>query len=126
MRRLYGALVVLFIAVGLMITGFLVNTHTAQAVLADLQEAYSYARNGDTDRAKNSLTSARQRWDERLDTMLLFESHGRLDEIEEALHKAQDYLDRRELSLFLAECSSAALLTEHFISVEYPYWNNIF
>lgn len=126
MSRLYGALIVLGVVIVLTASGFWINTQTAKEVLASLESAYDAAKEGDMDAAKTELEKAQQKWDEKMETMLLFISHGRLDRIEEAIHQSYDYLDSQERSLFLAECSAAILQTEHLIHTEYPYVNNIF
>ena len=126
MSRFWGALGVLGIIAALTVSGFRINTGTAHQVLEKLENAYDLARDGDMDSARVQLETAQQIWDEKIETMLLFISHGRIDRIEEAIHQAYDYLDSRERSLFLAECSTAILQTEHLIHVEYPYVNNIF
>ena len=61
-----------------------------------------------------------------METMLLFISHGKLDEIEKTINTACSYIKSREISLYKAECISAHLLIDNFKNVEYPNINNIF
>lgn len=126
MYRLYGALGVLLSVVVLITAGYMLNTKTADKMLALLNEAYQLADAGEMTEAKKRVEQAKNELDSKIEGMLLFVSHGRLDRIEEAINKAYEYIDKNDLSLFMAECSSAILMTEHFINVENPYINNIF
>lgn len=126
MYRLYGALAVLGIAVCLITTGFIINTQTADKVLNELEASYTLAKQGDVEGAKSKIEAAKNEWDKNMETMLLFVSHGRLDQIEASINTAYNYAEQKDISMFLAECSYAKLLTEHFMDVEYPYINNIF
>lgn len=126
MYRLYGALAVILSAVVLIAAGYVLNTRTADRLLSALDESYTLAEAGDISSARERILSAKKELDNRLELMLLFVSHGRLDEIEETVNKACEYIEHDELSLFMAECSTAILMTEHFINVENPYISNIF
>lgn len=126
MNRLLGALAVLIAVIITVTTGFFINTHTASTVNQLLLESIDYANHGDINNAKLSLEKAKQQWDNRMETMLLFVSHGKLDQIEETINVADSYIKSNEISLYLAECTTARLLIDHFRNVEYPNINNIF
>lgn len=126
MRRLYAALGVLALIVAIVTTGFIINTRTAESILKKLELAYSSAESGNVNYAREVFSKAKKEWSDNVETMLLFISHGRIDRIDEAFDSAETYLKNNDISMFLAECSTARLLTEHFIDVEYPYINNIF
>ena len=81
---------------------------------------------GDIEKARKIFREAKKEWSDNVEIMLLFISHGRIDRIDEAFDSAETYLKNDDIIMFLAECSTARLLTEHFIDVEYPYINNIF
>ncbi len=81
---------------------------------------------GNKERAKNELEKAIREWEKNMETMLIFVSHGKLDQIEEAINIADSYLQNGEINLFYAECQRAATLLDHFENVEYPNINNIF
>lgn len=126
MNRLFGALAVLAGVLLIVITGFCINTSTAASVEALLTESLSYARHGNTTQAASSLKKAKNLWDHHMETMLLFVSHGKLDQIQETINIADSYIKSNEISLYLAECTTAKLLIDHFKNVEYPNINNIF
>ena len=126
MRRLYAALGVLALIAAIVTTGFIINTRTAESILEQLNSAYDSAENGNTENAKEIFSKAKKEWSDNVEIMLLFISHGRIDRIDEAFDSAETYLKNDDIIMFLAECSTARLLTEHFIDVEYPYINNIF
>ncbi len=126
MYRLYGALAVFGIALCIITTGFIIDTRTADKVIRELDSSYELAKNGDIEGAKRKIEAAKSEWDNNMETMLLFMSHGRLDQIESSINTAYNYIKSNEISMFIAECASARLMTGHFIDVEYPYLNNIF
>ncbi len=126
MNRFFGALAVLFASLITVITGFCINTNTAASVNALLSESVSYAQNNHIPQAKLSLQKAKNLWDSQMQTMLLFVSHGKLDQIEETINIADSYIKSNEISLYLAKCNTAILLIDNFKNVEYPNINNIF
>lgn len=126
MKRLVISLVVLALVIGVGITGLIINTGTAKSVMEKVNISKEYAMNDNTEQAKKELESAIDEWEKRMETMLLFVSHGKLDQIEESINIAYSYLEHDEMSLFYAECQRAATLIDHFESVEYPNINNIF
>lgn len=126
MRRLYVALGVLALIAAIVTTGFIINTRTAESILEQLNSAYNSAESGDIEKARKIFREAKKEWSDNVEIMLLFISHGRIDRIDEAFDSAETYLKNDDIIMFLAECSTARLLTEHFIDVEYPYINNIF
>lgn len=91
-----------------------------------VQTAQQYALDGNIENAKKELSEAMNEWEKKIEIMLLFVSHGKLDEIEEAINIANSYIHYDEIPLFYAECQRASTLLDHFKSVEYPSINNIF
>ena len=126
MKRLSISLVILAIVIGIGITGFIINTNTAKSVIEKVNTSKKYALENNIEQAKKELALAIDEWEENMETMLLFVSHGKLDQIEEAITIAYSYLEHDEMSLFYAECQRAATLINHFENVEYPNINNIF
>ena len=126
MNRLFGAFGVLAGVIVIIISGFFINTNTAQNVGNLLALSMEYAEKGDIQNAEISLEKAKNQWDINMETMLLCISHGRLDEIEKTINTACSYIKSREISLYKAECISAHLLIDNFKNVEYPNINNIF
>ena len=126
MNRLFGAFAVLAGVIIIVVSGFFINTSTARNVGNLLSLSMEYAEKGDIKNAENSLEKAKNQWEKNMETMLLFISHGRLDEIEKTINTACSYMKSREISLYKAECISAYLLIDNFRNVEYPNINNIF
>ena len=126
MNRLFGSFAVLAGVIIIITSGFFINTNTAQNVGNLLALSMEYAEKGDIQNAEISLEKAKNQWDINMETMLLFISHGRLDEIEKTINTACSYIKSREISLYKAECISAYLLIDNFKNVEYPNINNIF
>ncbi len=126
MNRLLAALGVLAAVIVTVTTGFWFNTDTADTVNSLLLESMSHARRGEREEAAVFLERARNEWEDHMQMMLLFVSHGKLDQIEQTINAACSYLDSDEMALCLAECSTARLLIRNFANVEYPTLNNIF
>lgn len=118
MRRLYGALAVLFICAVVVITGYSINTGVAGYVFDSITKAEHLCRSGDRDLAKKAVYDAEKHWSENLDIMLLFVSHGKADEIESTLAKAKSYYDSGSTDMFLASCKQAQTELKHFIEAE--------
>lgn len=126
MYRLYGAFGVLAVILVLITTGFIINTKTANEASVGIERAAAEAKNGSIPRATETIRKTRERWSKKMEIMLLFDSHGRVDDIEKSLLLAESYIENHELHHFLAECSVAKLMTDHFLGFEYPELNNIF
>ncbi|MDD6490352.1 MAG: DUF4363 family protein [Clostridia bacterium] len=126
MKRLIGTIVIFLIIAGIAATGFFINTRTADMVMEKVQKSQQYAIDGNIENAKKELAEAIDEWEKKIEIMLLFVSHGKLDEIEEAINIANSYIQYDEVPLFYAECQRASTLLDHFKSVEYPSINNIF
>lgn len=125
MYRLYGAIGVLCCVLVLIFTGFYINAHTAAYVQDKLRESYDDLKNGDLSSAKNNLSLAQQEWEDKSQCILLFVSHGKADDIEEAINTAVAFLDNGQQAFFYESCSKAILLLDHFKNEEYPEINNI-
>ena len=126
MNRLFGALTVLAGIIVIILSGFFINTDTAGTVEKFLSRSMDYAEKNDIPHAKAELEKALHEWNDNMDTMLLFISHGRLDEIEQSLNTAYAYIKNNDISMYTAECTRAFLMTDNFKSVEFPTVNNIF
>ena len=126
MNRLFGALAVLAGVIIIILSGFFINTNTAGTVEKFLSRSMDYAEKNDIPHAKAELEKALHEWNDNMDTMLLFISHGRLDEIEQSLNAAYAYIKSNDISMYTAECTRAFLMTDNFKSVEFPTVNNIF
>ena len=125
MNRLFGALTVLAGIILTVTAGFFINTETAENVCRYLSLSMDYAENGDIQNAKTELEKALGEWNDNMDTMLLFISHGRLDEIEQALNTGYSFIKNSDITMYFGECTRAFLMTENVKNVEYPSINNI-
>ncbi len=125
MHRIYSAVVILIITAATIVFGFVINTSASKSVTDKVGSAESYALIGDVDGAKKEIKSALDEWQGKMEIMLIFISHGRLDRIEESLNNANTYIEFGEINAFTAECRKAEILLEHFHAAEYPTVNNI-
>lgn len=125
MNRLIGAFIVLGLIIAISTAGFLINTKTANSVKTKIENSIEFADKGELSKARSTLDNAIDEWERHIETMLLFESHGKLDEIEETINIAKSYIIKGEYNLFYMECNLAATLLDHFESLEYPNINNI-
>ncbi len=125
MHRIYSAIIILAVTIAVIMFGFTINTTTSRSVSDKVELAESYAVGGDTVNAKNAIKAAVSEWQGKMETMLIFVSHGRLDQIEESLNNANTYIEFGELKAFSAECRKVKILIKHFYDLEYPTINNI-
>ncbi len=125
MQRLIGAFCVIALIATIGTSGFLINTNTAGSVKSKIEKSVKFADNGENKKAKKELDGAINEWNKNIEIMLMFESHGKLDEIEETINIAQSYINKKEYNMFYAECNHAVTLLEHFQNLEYPNITNI-
>ena len=126
MNRLWGTLTVLLIVIITVTTAFFINTNTAYSVSELLSQSIASAENGNIQNAEISLKKAKSQWDSKMDIMLLFVSHGKLDQIEQTVNIAYSYIKSNDISNYMAQCQNARLLINNFREVEYPDIKNIF
>ncbi len=126
MRRLIGAFAVLGLVAAVGATGFAVNVHTANSVKYKLEQSVESAQKGEMKTALKQIDDAKNEWEKMMEIIMLFESHGKVDEIQETIGTAALYLDRSEKNMFYAECNLAGMRLQHFSDVEYPNIINIF
>ena len=126
MNRLWGALTVLLIVIITVTTAFFINTNTAYSVSRLLSQSIDSAEKGDITSAGIFLQKAKSQWDRKMDIMLLFVSHGKLDQIEQTVNIAYSYIKSNDISNYMAQCQNARLLINNFREVEYPDIKNIF
>ncbi len=125
MNRIIGTIIILIITIALVTTEFVINTNTASSVNEKIYNADIIASNGRVDEAEYNMNEALKEWDDHSQSMLLFYSHQKPDEIEESIHKAKSYLDSEEMSLFHAECKLILIRLKQFNDLEYPSIKNI-
>ena len=126
MNRIFGAFIVLIIVIVTVTTAFSINTNTASSVSRLLSESIDSAEKGDIQSAGLFLQKAKYEWDTKMDIMLLFVSHGKLDQIEQTVNIAYVYIKSNDISNYMAQCQNARLLINDFREVEYPDIKNIF
>ncbi len=125
MYRLYGAIAVMVIMLTTAGIGFYWNTNASNQVLIHLSEAYELVEAGQIESGQKALAEAAHQLTQHIDTMYLFVSHRKLDEIEQAMKKAEVSLERKEITAFLIFCKSAIELTQDFKNTEFPSFKNL-
>lgn len=126
MHRIAGAIVLFLLTIVLVISGFTINTKTSASVNQKIASAAEACRQEQLGQAQKQAASALKEWNDNKETMLLFVSHGRLDQIEESLNIACSCIDAGDTDLFMAECTRIEVYLKHFNDLEYPTINNIF
>ncbi len=126
MHRLISTVIIFILTLLIITAGFAINTRTTNSINEKINTAIELNTYGEIEDAKNIIQTAIDEWDNHIETMLLFESHGKLDQIEESLKIAQMYIKNGETEMFNAECKRASILIDHFNSLEYPTIYNIF
>lgn len=125
MYRLYGALAVLAAVVLISFTGFYINKTTSDKIIGCLESSSELAKQGRADEAKQNINEAQKLLHSRLETMFLFVSHRKLDEIEQCIDKAKTYLDNSDYTSYYVYCSNALELIRDYRNTEYPTIYNI-
>lgn len=126
MNKVWVAVAVLILVLGISITGMILNINTASDMTEFINETRNYVEKEDFNTAVQTIEDAVEELDKRMEWMLIFVSHGKLDEIEETILVARSFLKNKEIPEFMAECERALAMLNHYREVEYPYFNNIF
>lgn len=126
MNKVWIAAAVLVLVLGISITGMILNINTASDMTEFIKETRNYVEKDDFNTAAQTMETAVEELDNRMKWMLVFVSHGKLDEIEETILVAQSFLKNKEIPQFMAECERALSMLDHYREVEYPYFNNVF
>lgn len=126
MSRIWSAVVVFAVIIIVITTGFIFNTKSVDSVSEKVNSALAYSKSGDKENAKKNMESAVEEWNGKMNTMLLFMSHDKLDQIDESLNIADTYITSGDTAMFNAECKRTSILLQHFYDLEYPTVYNIF
>lgn len=126
MHRIISTIFISILTLFIVVVGFTINTRTTNSINENITAAMNLKNNGDSEGAKRELQKAIDEWDHTIEIMLLFESHGKLDRIEESLKLSEMYLQNGNTNMFNEECKRASILIEHFNDLEYPTIYNIF
>ncbi len=125
MYRIGSAAVIFIITVTIVTAGFLINTRTASQVTDTINSAVVAANNNDTEKALSVFRNALDIWKSNNSIMLLFMSHGKIDQIDESVNIACTYIENGDLDMFRAESKRSLVLLRHFNDLEYPSFTNI-
>ena len=126
MSRIWSAVVVFAVIIIVITTGFIFNTKSVDSVSEKVNSALAYSKSGDKENAKKNMESAVEEWNSKMNTMLLFMSHDKLDQIDESLNIADTYITSGDTAMFNAECKRTSILLQHFYDLVYPTVYNIF
>lgn len=125
MNRTKGAMLILFITLFIVVSGFVINTKTTSSVSRKITLASQRIDENDISGAELYTDSAINEWNSMIDKMMIFSSHGKIDQTDESLNIAAEYLKNNETDMFKAECRRTLILLKHMEEVEYPTINNI-
>lgn len=125
MKRLFVAIILLFIVAGLCTFEFTLNTKESQHASEYLKTAQQQMTDGNKKDAIKTMKKLRELWESNVESMLIFISHDKPDEICENIAVAESYLKSGELPEFYAECKRIENELEHFRDLEIPTINNI-
>ncbi len=126
MHRIAGTVIIFIITSVIAVCGFFINTKTSDSIQKKVQAAVSSSRQNDIVLARKQVGNAVDEWNEKKELMLLFVSHGKLDQIDESMNIACSYIETGDTNLFITECVRIQVLLQHFNDLEYPSINNIF
>lgn len=125
MKRLIIAIILLLITAGLCSFEFILNTKESENAAEYLALAQEQANSGDKSNALKTMEKLIKLWESKVESMLIFISHEKPDEIGESLAVAESYLKSEDFPEFYAECKRIENKLEHFRNLEIPTVNNI-
>lgn len=125
MHRIISTYIICLITVILVGTGFYINTNSAQRVRELIEQSAEYSFEKNNADADETMDKAMDIWKSKSQLMLLFMPHDRVDQINETLNIAQEYLRSDNNEMFRTECKRAVILLQKLNNLEYPTINNI-
>ena len=125
MHRIISTYIICLITVILVATGFYINTNSAQRVRELIEQSAEYSSEKNNADADETMDKAMDIWNSKSQLMLLFMPHDRVDQINETLNIAQEYLRSDNNEMFRTECKRAVILLQKLNNLEYPTINNI-
>ena len=125
MNRIWSAVAVLLITVGLTAFSFVYNTDTINRLYSEMSVVMETVDKKDYNKAQQQLDKAENEWNGRKKIMLIFSSHDKPDGIEEALKISEVYLKNGDMQMFRAECKRLFVMIEQYRDIEYPEIFNI-
>ncbi len=125
MHRIISTYIICLITVILVGTGFYINTNSAQRVRELIEQSAEYSSEKNNADADETMDKAMDIWNSKSQLMLLFMPHDRVDQINETLNIAQEYLRSDNNEMFRTECKRAVILLQNLNNLEYPTINNI-
>ena len=121
MKRIVIAAILIVSTLIIIAAGSVYNMKTVGEVSAVLYDALSDS--GDSDR---KIYKAYEMWEKSKNTMLLFSSHAKLNQIGESIRMAKEYSEIEDMKMYHAECRRALIYLDQFSGTEYPTIYNIF
>lgn len=125
MKRLIIAFLLILVVAGLCSLEFMLNTRESELASENLKEIQYLIKNGKNDEAITIMEELKEHWGKMVNSMLIFISHQRPDEICENIAVAESYLKSGEFPEFYAECKRIENELEHFRDLEIPTLSNI-
>lgn len=107
MKRLYIAALLFAVAVALCITSTVVTSRVEKEVGEPLEKTIDFFEKGETEKAIESFSAAKQNWDDIKETTAVFASHSSVDELDEQMplisallsEQSDDFLPQSALCL---------------------------
>lgn len=125
MKRILIAVILIIITAGLCTLEYTLNTTESVRTSEALKRTQALLDSGKVKESEETIKNLRNSWDSKVESMLIFTSHGKPDQISEGLAVAESYLKSREFPEFYAECKRVETELEHFRDLEIPTFNNI-
>ena len=125
MKRTIISAVILILIISAVTISIIINNNTSSDMLEGIDNAIEFCSKGNNSKALNEIDRIIENWDSASDILMVFSSHDKADEVDEALHIAKVYAENGENNMFIAECSRAKIMIKQINELEYPWLHNI-
>lgn len=125
MKRLIIAFVLILIVAGLCSFEFMLNTRESELASESIKKSQQLIKDKKIDEAIKTIEELKESWEKNVESMLIFISHKRPDDICENIAVAESYLKSGEFPEFYAECKRIENELKHFRDLEIPTFSNI-
>ncbi len=125
MKRLPVAITIFIATIGICIFGLLYARNKKNDFSETLEDAYKQAQNGQVEKAKKTVNTFMDDWDQSEKFLMIFIHKDDLSEIEFSSRAIVEYINSEELPEFYAELKRVMALLDHLWEAEAPTIKNI-
>lgn len=125
MKRIWAAIAIFAVVLGLCVWGLVSMTVTADTVLRQVEQIETAIQKEDYPMAIRLTEQTAERWDTSGRVLCGFLSHAQLETMDKELASLRVYLDAQESGRAMEHCAQLRTFWKHMQKTDLPLWENI-